>query len=89
MPKELLRGGVGVVVPRRRPLSAWRKRSTLTLLMPAWWRALLILDMTFRMFGVCVLSFIYKPLHAACRCLEATAAFSKFPYPVTDRNDRP
>ena len=24
-----------------------------------------------------VLSFIFKPLHAACRCLEATAAFQK------------
>ena len=54
MPKELLRSGVGVVVPRRQPLSAWRKRSTLMLLTPAWWRALLILDMMFRMFGVCV-----------------------------------
>ena len=42
----------GVVVPRRRPLIAWHRRSTQTSLIPSWWRALLILDMVSRMFGV-------------------------------------
>ena len=53
------------VVPKRRSLSVWRKRPTLALLMPAWWRGLLILDVTLRMFGGwrrIRLSLISKPL---------------------------